>query len=392
MKNKFGLKKLVPFGIGLLVLATFVGSISGSLAWWAYSTRVSVSYQGTSVSTSEQLQIGLKLDASKFTDEEIEEIGLEEDTSLAAGGYRYVFSKAGGGLPAGTITKYLEAEGVYATNELSPVTSGTYATGSSGFGLKESLIAGHQNNTNSAALSKYVRIPFVFRIIKLNAISESDKYAGGREIFLSNVQAEASASNATAKVQNALRVYMNNGVAGEQFILNPSSVETEEEYMHTTVAGALDLNKDGYYDYDSSQTEIMYGYYSGTASHLIANAPTPTVLSDLNNVGASSEELADLSNFTTFLAAHGAGRTYYQDYDGLTLGTAQYKSLAQIKPDDTKPKLEGGTPLCVTASSGNYLAELETTIWLEGWDHNVIDSEKSHQFNLGLQFVIDLIN
>ena len=392
MKNKFGLKKLAPFGIGLLVLATFVGSISGSLAWWAYSTRVAVSYQGTSVSTSEQLQIGLKLDSAKFTDEEIEDLGLEEDVSLAGGGYRYVFSKAGGGLPANTISKYLEAEGVYATNELAPVTSGTYTSGTSGFGLKESLISGHQNNTTPALTSKYVHIPFVFRILKLNAVGESDKYAGERDIYLSKVVAEASSANASAKVQNALRMHINNGTVSEQFILNPGSEETDPSKMYTTVAGALDLNKDGYYDYDNSGEEIVYGYYSGTPTHLVADAPAPTVLSDINNVGASSEELADLSNFTTFLAAHGTGKTYYEDYDGLTLGTAQYKTMSQIKPDDTQPTLVGGLALCQTASSGNYLAELETTIWLEGWDHNVVDSEKSHQFNLGLQFIIDLVN
>ena len=66
MKKKFGLKKMIPVGISLLTFATFVGSISGSLAWWAYSTRAAVSYQGTSVSTSEQLQIGLKLLKAKF--------------------------------------------------------------------------------------------------------------------------------------------------------------------------------------------------------------------------------------------------------------------------------------------------------------------------------------
>ena len=81
--GKLKLKSFIPVGVGLLTFATLVGSISGSLAWWAYSTRVSVSYQGTSVNTSEQLQIGLKLDANVFGTDEIEDLGLKEDTSLA---------------------------------------------------------------------------------------------------------------------------------------------------------------------------------------------------------------------------------------------------------------------------------------------------------------------
>ena len=49
--------------------------------------------------------------------------------------------------------------------------------------------------------------------------------------------------------------------------------------------------------------------------------------------------------------------------------------------------------LCTTAdSAGKYLAELDTIIWLEGWDHVVIDKALSHKFNLGLQFQIDLVS
>ena len=95
MKKKFGLKKMIPVGIGLLTFAGFVGSISGSLAWWAYSTRVSAAYQGTSVTTTEQLQIGLKIskaDAAK-ADAIVTALipfGVTEDTHIADEDYRYV--------------------------------------------------------------------------------------------------------------------------------------------------------------------------------------------------------------------------------------------------------------------------------------------------------------
>ena len=44
---------------GLTVLSV-LGSSLGTLAWYAYSTTVTVSYQGTAVAKTEQLQVGLK--------------------------------------------------------------------------------------------------------------------------------------------------------------------------------------------------------------------------------------------------------------------------------------------------------------------------------------------
>ena len=395
MKNKIGLKKLMTAGIGLLTLATFVGSISGSLAWWAYSTRVSVSYQGTSVSTSEQLQIGLKLDVTKFnTDEKVESLGLEEDTSLATENYRYVFARAGSGMQADVISKYLQVQGQYAINELSPITSGVYVNKQT-LQLKESLIAGQQNNATEASKKKYVNLPFVFRVAKANSTGEPE-YAANSKIFLSGIVADASSVNADAEVQKALRIYFNDGTEDSRFILNVGSESTTVAENYTPVAGALDLNKDGLYDFytsgSSEDKEIIYGTYEVSGSeNLFDQDDAPEALVDLNNTGASAETLADLSKFTTFLAAHGQGKECYANYSGLTFGTAQFKTLNQIKPDDSNAVLNGGTALCTTSASGAHLAELETTIWLEGWDHNVVDSEKNHQFNLGLQFQIDLL-
>ena len=41
--------------------------------------------------------------------------------------------------------------------------------------------------------------------------------------------------------------------------------------------------------------------------------------------------------------------------------------------------------------AANYLARVTLTIWLEGWDHSVIDEEIDHSFNLGIQFEIDSV-
>ena len=391
-------KKFIPVGISLLTFAAFVGSVSGSLAWWAYSTRVAVSYQGTSVSTSEQLQIGLKLDASIFDDTKVaslEALGLEEDETVSTAEYRYVFAKAGGGLSADLIKEYLTIEGRYAISDLAPLSSRTYPDNYAATGhprdirLYENIIAGNVVNTERAETGKYVYLPFAFRILKLNAVSSSDKYAGGRDIYLSKLIAEASASSPDSTVQKALRVHFNNGTPSEQFILcADTSLENNGE---TVVAGCLDLNSDGYYDNDAG-TEIIYGDRTITSPNTFVQDGTPTHMSDLNNMGVEGDDLADMMNHSTFLAKHYDGNTCYNDYSGITMGTAEYKVLNQIKPNDSHAILTGGMPLCQTSATGGHIAELGTTIWLEGWDHAVVDKAITHQFNLGFQFQIDLIN
>lgn len=466
MKKVRTASKIIPFAIGMVAIAAFVGSISGSLAWWAYSTRVSASYQGTSVSTSEQLQIGLKL--VNFTDSEVDELidlGLEEDTLLASGNTRYVFAKAGGGLPAATIGTYLQSEGHYAYDELMPITSrefrngpitydayrvedenkvkmmtstwsdiaevstlpdnpnvddayfynnkvniwdgeiwvekdlsGSVSTASelpagSTLNLYETLMSGSQVNTTPALTTKYLKIPFVFRILKLNSVGTDDKYADGRDIYLSKVNVEATSANPDSKVADSLRLFFNNGTESNKIIVNPGDVETTNVAdMKTYVAGALDLDNDQVYDYINGK-ELIYGDWTGTPSNEFLPSSEPTQLSNINNVqGIDDLSLID-ENHNTFLSTHGMGHTCYTDYAGINRGYAEYRTLASIKPNDSKAKLSGGVPLCTTsASSGNYLAELETTIWLEGWDHAVVDKAISHKFNLSMQFQIDLIN
>ena len=385
--------RLIPVGIGLVTFAAFVGSLSGSLAWWAYSTRVSVSYQGTSVTTSAQLQIGLKTtgfgsgQAAALTG-----VGLTEDVNLATieGGkaIRYFFADAGIGLPANAISTYLTQEGSYATTELCPVTSRTYTTGGA-FNLYNTLIAGNKVNTNPATKDKYVAIPFVFRIVKPTS-GLVKEYVADQDIWLSDTDVEASSTNADSQVHKAIRAYFSSSTVATSFILNPS--DEGDVDGSTVVAGCLDLNRDAIYDYDETGKEIVYGDYTGTGTNtFVQNAGADSGLENINGV-VFDGVIAKSTENSTFYAKHGRGKTCYADYTGITLGTAQYKTLQTIAPNDVNGRLSGGTPLCRTADDANALADLNVTIWLEGWDHTVIDEELSHSFNLGLQFQINLVS
>ena len=61
MKKISPLKTAITI-LGLSTALSLVGSISGTIAWYAYTTRALVSYTGTSVQSTTQLQIGIKSD------------------------------------------------------------------------------------------------------------------------------------------------------------------------------------------------------------------------------------------------------------------------------------------------------------------------------------------
>lgn len=407
--GKLKLKSFIPVGVGLLTFATLVGSISGSLAWWAYSTRVSVSYQGTSVSTSEQLQIGLRLDTTIFGADEIEELGLTADPSVSTPEYTYAFANAGGGLSADLIAKYIEIEGKYATDELVPVTSNSYVENQD-LVLYENLLSGHPTNTEHALTEKYVFVPFIFRILRLNAVGEEDKYLANKEIYVSNVIADAMLPGSSSElIQNALRIHFNDG--SQKFILHSGDHSYRKDMseaqkaaaianMYTPVAGLLDLNSDGYFDAAGGK-EILYGDCSVTTENTFVQSGTPTKLSDINSVYNDVTDpddkdaiLSDLTNASTFISRHPSGVTCYEDYDGINIGRAYYKTLDMVAPDESHGALTDGIAVCTTSNDAKAIAELDTTIWLEGWDHQIIDQslEPDYKFNLVLQFQIDLFN
>ncbi len=152
MKKNNHAKLLFAF-LGIATFASLVGTVSGSLAWYAYSARASLSYSGTSVTNTVQLQIGIASSQKvmsveeireeneqyialhpEITSEEIANLDLIEEqfvdfwnvmveTKWDNDNNYYYFAPVGSGLESAAINAYLRSGG-YATNSLVPVTSG----------------------------------------------------------------------------------------------------------------------------------------------------------------------------------------------------------------------------------------------------------------------------
>ena len=357
--------------MSMVSLASFAGLISGTIAWYANVTRVTVEYTGTAVSQAEQLQIGL-ISSEDFTKDEhgdpIPNIGIVADEVINT--KHYYWAAPGVGFSSTAINAYL-AKQEYATTDLEPVTTREYATGGT-FKLWKAPIA-YRTDFFDAETRSYCKLNMAFRV--MNAAGE---VVGGKDVWLTD--ATVQAGNPGENIREALRMYINkNANASQSFVLNPTADETGAN----AVAGILNLSTaNDYYDSDpNTDTEILYGDY--TAAPGLTTYANDSALDDFNSTGGNQ--------VTTFLAKHKAGTKGYDATNKASFApkTTQYLSLSDIAPEDNNGQLSGGNPLCRTSTDQYKVGDVEMTIYLEGWDHSVINQEIGNGFNLGLQFQID---
>ena len=78
-------KKLIVSALSTTMGVSLVGAISGTVAWYQYSTRSTVSYVGTSVATSENLLVSLTENGTYHNDIGHSEVAsaLQSHTELA---------------------------------------------------------------------------------------------------------------------------------------------------------------------------------------------------------------------------------------------------------------------------------------------------------------------
>ena len=401
------MKKLRPalvFGfLGIATFASLVGTVSGTLAWYAYNARVTLSYSGTSVENSVQLQIGLACAHAMPTSgsEDLEEFARVMGTEPEVhNGEYYYFAPLGYGLSSSVINAYLKEFG-HATNEVEPVTSGSFDPAVGGFKLKEAPSAQNRVPNVDAKEKNYLKLPFIFRASK----SKTDvaDYMENAEIWLTDAKGAASVSG-EGNIYKAMRLYFDRDDTNytSDFIVNPEANTAGE----TRVGGLLDLSDDGYYDFDE-KGEVVYGEYDTSVNprdflSATAYGTGENPILDINGTGNSVEHK------NTFNSRHHPDTKYFEYSDlhkvndtdpYIPVKTAKYESLSSIKPvrNSTTGALsnpEGKiTSVCKTeGSAGLYVGRVDTYIWLEGWDFAVIDEEQRHSFDLGLTFEINKVS
>ena len=385
MKKINALKFVLPI-LGLSAIVSLVGAVGGTVAWYAYNSRALLSYSGTSVQSTTQLQIGIKSDVEVDFPESVED--LVQDVTYGGDTNHYYFMKAGaGGMPAAMINAYLSVKG-YTTNILEPLSSYGYTTGGV-FNLRNRPTTNKPNLVPTAAeISKYVEIPFVFRV--LTSDLSGSTFVGDQDVFISGAEALAATAG-DGNINESIRLYIDRS-NGDNYIFNPN----QDDGGATKVAGVLDLSDDEYFDYDNNVgsptygEEYIYGEYTfeeGYDKDMCLSTPLVETsgYEDINGSGVTTER-------TTFTARHYKGVKYFANLDHVIPATAEYLGKNDVFPTKNgEGLLESNYAVCTTAHDGNKLGEFNMKVYLEGWDFSVIDKELTHKFYLGLTFEINTV-
>ncbi len=321
---------LVSIGVYILLVLSFSGTLIGTYAWFSYNARAESHFRGTAVSKHGDLRVGI------YSEKELTDYldyGLERDSSNTN-----VYRGSVEGLQPEQISYFLSENG-YATNTINPVTSGTRNY--------EDVLKLHSYPTaldnsfiNSVAKkNSYVYIPFIF-----SATGEETKSS----LYISDANLRSD-----GELKNSVRIYSKSELTNFVFAPNIANDSYDE------VGGILNLDvNDNYYDYQGGK-EFAYG--------------------EFENLVYKTERTAteqEVDNHSTFNAIHKEGvyavdleqsvakKSYFYGYDSIF---NKEKAIAEI---------DGGYNL------------VEFTVYLEGRNKSLDNSELYHYFDLDLTFEV----
>lgn len=367
----------------------FFASTAGTLAWYAYATRVSVAFVGTSIRKSELIHIGIVDGDSNddetwtFTNEELDRFDL---TRESCGANSVVWTSSSTGFPTAALKMYLSRT-QFAFNSLSPVSTKNREKDGE-LTLYQSPGYAQVDVTEPAETNQYVQIPFAFKSIG-NSIDNEEEYITDQSIWLVDTDVQASGQD----INKAVRLHVSN--PDEEFLINPNVKEASTaQTKYTKVAGLLDLDGDGYYDIDSGGHELLYGTHSGQNPTYDEENPyhKPQNPEEYKPVNFNEVEgITDESPMSTFYAKH-SDLCYVPDMTGVVIDEAKYYTVGDVKPDLNNEGYfvpDSGKPITTTGDDGIGYATL--TIFIEGWDHAVINAAIGYQFTLILTFEVDKV-
>ena len=361
---------------GLLTAVGLFGSIAGTLAWYAYSRSVLFSFTGTSVQKSVLLNIGLVDPENRFTQAKCEEYELVKEEH---DGKQIIFTHSTNGLSTTAIRHYLSLYN-HATDFLFPITSRErLLTNNGDLTLYKSPDFGDTTLTRETDGSEYVKLPFAFKIDEEGTVTQDKK------VWLTDAVVTASGQN----INQAVRVFVE--TSQRKFLMKPA--DSTLVRGETKVGGLLDLDGDVTYDYDELQgKELYYGDYTldqGYNTIPYQANPYDEEFADADLDDVNHTNLNPLVE-STFCAKHKKD-ILPVDLDHITPKVAQYETFGTVKPLAIGPgnyyEGETGIPLCTTETSSG-IGYCTMTIFIEGWDHAVVDKAVGHHFNLGLRFEI----
>ena len=225
-------KKIIVSTLALAMGAALAGSVSGTVAWFQYSTRAQVAYMGASAHCTENLQM-TKGDVtsssawkSEFSSSEIENNSNKDIIPITSGKMA-----AGAALPVGA--------------------ANTANAGKTEFYLNPLYQVPEYSKWGVADEANYVQFELHFHVLDVDGGTSTKTYLQ-KDLYLVDLTLKATQStdNSESDLYKAIRVHIatddgtENGKVNKLYCRDDSGDAT----ISTNVYGNLDLNNDGAYD------------------------------------------------------------------------------------------------------------------------------------------------
>lgn len=376
-------KKLIKTALYAAIISCAAGAATGTYAWYAYQKDVNVDLSGTTIKADKEIQIGLRSATSltafenKYTlGEIVKETGVKYNSSDADSFNIYWIR---GNFVTQILKDFQEAIGS-AQGRLEPITAGKYEKGWAedkgnttpaadtwnGFKATPSHREGYRKWTKLVNdYQDYFYLPLAFRVIP----NEGSEYVNNEKIYLTEFKTTDKDKGATSvDLAQAVRCkvdYPSHADTSDNFIFDPNA----DSAADLAVGGVLNLQPDIYYDYDlDTKKEIAYGEFDNAVSW--------------KSTATSADPALDFENCTTFSANHLKGG-YEVDLTASQPSTCE--TLAKTGIVDAGFT---GNGLTTTTDAGNY-AYADLSIYLEGWDTNIVNLSAGRTFAVELQFSIE---
>ena len=188
------------------------------------------------------------------------------------------------------------------------------------------------------------------------------KYAGHDEQYIQDK------ANALDEVVHAVRIsyFVDNGSYDNSYIITKLGETGDTEY-----GGLLDLNKDGYYDYDAENNkEYCYGEYDGE------------LVFDPAEDNEDIEAVEEAKRKNTFFGVHKQG-VEKAKLDSIQIKKERAVKIDSLVLDDNQPFKE---PSQICHVKPGEEKRIVISIYVEGWDIHMTDDIASATFDVNISF------
>lgn len=354
-------KSIIIPAFALLIGASLAGSITGTVAWYQYSTRVNTAYVGVSGGTSGNLQI-----------------------RLAGGEWSTRLTKE-------AIQTYVDGS-EYGAKVL-PITSGDMDKDEALKDFYLNPIYGQEGgyvNWQKADKANYVVLPLQLRYVERDGTKDAgvDAKNIAKEVFLSDLliqEDKANTTNVKENLSDAIRFHIDAFKEEDRNVPANHINRLISKNGGTTVTnGKLDLDGDSVPDYKYNSDQYGFG----------SDETTPLIYGEGSQVSFSNEVETRAGSYYTADGQDGADANVY----GMVVESVG--DSLDIK-DSTK-EYEAGKSKSIgsTLESETEFLNVVVTIWVEGWqtfenanhEHvSIWDSDDfiGSSFDVGFQFAVD---